>query len=121
MRPDLRRIVAVEAHRRRTGRIPSRVHSLGTGETFDIEPETDGFLDVETGLAVRSRGDAIVLSDGSVPVELRLVGDILFEGIEQPGGEPFFGRAGGGSSVTIYDRAQNDYFQFALGTEHDRI
>ena len=121
MRPDLRRIVAVEAHRRRTGRIPSRVHSLGTGETFPIEPQPGGFLDVTTGTTVSSRGDSIVLSDGSVPVELRLVGDILFEGIEHPGGEPFFGRAGGGSSVTIYDRAQNDYFQFALGTEHDRI
>lgn len=121
MRPDLRRIVAVEAHRRRSGRIPSRVHSLGTGETFAIEPADDGFVDVATGMTIRNRGSAIVLPDGSEPIELTLIGDILFEGIERPGGEPFFGRAGGGSSVTLYDRTQNDYFQYALGTEEDRI
>lgn len=111
----------MEAHRRRSGRTPSRIHSLGTGETFPIQPSPDGFVDVATGMTIRSRGDAIVLPDGSTPVELKLIGDILFEGVEHPGGEPFFGRAGGGSSVTIYDRAQNDYFQFALGTEEDRI
>ncbi|MFA6265584.1 MAG: hypothetical protein WC670_07720 [Pseudolabrys sp.] len=121
MRPDLRRIVAVEAHRRRSGRCPVRVHSLGTGETFVIEPSPDGFIDVASGMTVRSRGSEIVLPDGSGPIELTLIGDVLFEGKEYPGGEPFFGRAGGGSSVTLYDRAQNDFFQYALGTEDDRI
>ena len=53
---NLRRIVMVEAHRRRSGRCPLRVHSLGTGETFEIKPAADGFYDVASGTTVRVDG-----------------------------------------------------------------
>lgn len=121
MQPELRRIIAVEVHRRRSGRCPVRVHSLGTGETFEIRPQTDGFFDVESGLAVRIEGDQILLPDGRGPIELKLVGDIGFDGVERASGEWFSGRAGGGASVTLYGRDRNDYFQYAVGTEADRI
>jgi hypothetical protein len=113
--PDQRRIVAVEAHRRRSGRCPVRVHALGTGETFDIAPSPDGFLDVETGIAVRSNGDRIVLPSG--PIDLILVGDVFFEGVAN--GEHFTGRAGGGASVTLYSDNPDDYFQYAVVAEGD--
>lgn len=113
MTPDQRRIVAVEAHRRRTGRCPIRVHSLGTGETFEIRPSDGGFLDVATGFVVRSNGSQINLPTGAI--ELRLVGDVLLEG--KTGGEYFTGRAGGGSSVTLYEGG--DYFQYAVIAEGD--
>ena len=121
MQPDLRRIVAVEAHRRRSGRCPVRVHSLGTGETFEIRPGTDGFTDLASGMTVRIDGARIVLPDGRGPIELTLVGDVGFDGIERGNGEPFSGRAGGGASVTLYDRDRNDFFQYAIGTDADRI
>ena len=117
MSPDVRRIVAVEAHRRRSGRCPVRVHSLGTGETFEITPTADGFVDVTTGLSVRSSGNDIVVPTGAI--ELKLVGDVFFEGVERASGEPFSGRAGGGSSVTLYDRDRNDYFQYAVVADGD--
>ena len=121
MQPDLRRIVAVEAHRRRSGRCPVRVHSLGTGETFEIRPAPDGFTDVASGMTVRVDGGRIVLSDGRGPIELALTGDVGFDGVERGSGEPFSGRAGGGASVTLYDRDRNDFFQYAIGTDADRI
>lgn len=119
MPPDLRRIVVVEAHRRRSGRYPVRVHSLGTGETFEIDPRTNGFLDVASGLQVLIEGTRILLPDGRGPIDLELVGDIGFDGVEHGSNEPFFGRAGGGVSVTLYDR--DTYFQYAVGTAADRI
>jgi hypothetical protein len=119
MSPDLRRIIAVEAHRRRCGRYPLRVHSLGTGETYDIAPAEGGFRDVTTGLVARFDGRQIVLSDGRGPIELTLTDDIRFDGVVR--GEPFTGRAGGGASVTIYEVGGDDYFQFAVGTEADGI
>jgi hypothetical protein len=121
MEPDLRRIVAVEAHRRRSGLCPVRVYSLGTGETFEIRPAPDGFTDVSSGLTVRVDNARIVLSDGRGPIDLTLVGDVGFDGIERGSGEPFSGRAGGGASVTLYDRDRNDFFQFAVGTDAERI
>lgn len=121
MQPDLRRIVIVEAHRRRSGRCPRRVHSLGTGETFEIELAADGFLDVASGTTVRVNGTRILLPDGRGPIDLTLVGDVDFDGYEHGGREPFSGRAGGGASVTLYDRDQNDYFQYAVAAEGDRI
>ena len=116
MQPDLRRIVAVEAHRRRSGRCPVRVHSLGTGETFEIRPAVDGFTDVTSGMTVRIDGARMVLPDGRGPIELTLTGDVGFDGVERGSGEPFSGRAGGGTSVTLYDRDRNDFFQFAVDT-----
>jgi hypothetical protein len=121
MQPELRRIVAVEAHRRRSGRYPVRVHSLGTGETFEIAPSATGFVDVASGTNVKSSGTQMVLSDGLGPIDLRLVGDVFFEGREHSSGESFTGRAGGGASVTLYSLSQDEYFQYAIGTEDDRI
>ena len=34
MTATTRRIIAIEAHRRRTGHCPTLIHALGTGETF---------------------------------------------------------------------------------------
>jgi hypothetical protein len=118
---DLRRIAAVEAHRRRSGRCPVKVHSLGTGETFEIRPIGDGFLDVASGMHVRVDGVRILLPDGRGPIELMLVGDIGFDGIDRGNGERFSGRAGGGASVTLYDHDRNDYFQYAVAAEGDRV
>ena len=66
-------------------------------------------------------GASILLPDGRGPIELTLSGDIAFDGIERGSNERFSGRAGGGSSVTLYDRDGGDYFQYAVGTEIDRI
>lgn len=121
MTPELRRIVAVEAHRRRSGRCPVRVHSLGTGETFEIRPTAVGFLDVASGLNVHVDGTRIVLPDGRGPIELTLIGDVGFDGVELTSNEPFSGRAGGGASVTLYDRNRDDYFQYAVADEDARI
>ena len=121
MSPDLRRIVIVEAHRRRSGRCPLRVHSLGTGETFAIKPAADGFYDVASGATVRINGTQIVLADGRGPIDLALVGDVGFDGFEHAGREPFSGRAGGGASVTLYDRHRNDYYQYAIASEADHV
>lgn len=49
MTPVLRRIVAVEAHRRAAGCTASLLHSLGTGETFAIHIDADGFTDEASG------------------------------------------------------------------------
>ena len=68
MQPEVRRIVAVEAHRRRSGRCPVRVHSLGTGETFEIRPAPNGFLDIATGMAISVDGGRINLPGGRGPV-----------------------------------------------------
>jgi hypothetical protein len=121
MQSDLRRIVAAEAHRRRCGRCPVRLHSLGTGETFEIKPATDGFLDVASGMTVRIDGLKILLPDGRGPIDLMLTGDVGFDGFDHESREPFSGRAGGGASVTLYDRHRNDYFQYAVVTEGDPL
>lgn len=121
MQSDLRRIVAVEAHRRRSGRCPVRIHSLGTGETFSIEPTTDGFRDVTSGATVSIDGSQIILPDGRAPIDLTLTGDVGFDGYDHGNREPFSGRAGGGASVTLYDRNRHDYFQYAVATEGENI
>ncbi len=112
-------MVAVEAHRRRTGRCPRRIYSLGTGESFDIAPADGGFVDLATGVRASADGEAVRLSDGLGPVDLRLIGDVAFDGFDHGGNEPFSGRAGGGASVTIYERGQADYFQYAVVAESD--
>jgi hypothetical protein len=114
MQPEIRRIVVVEAHRRRTGHCPVCVHSLGTGESFTIEPTDDGFYDVASGLKARIDGDRIIVPSLQATVDLALDGDIGFGGYDHSSGEPFSGRAGGGASVTLYSRDQCDFFQYAV-------
>ncbi len=121
MQPEIRRIVAVEAHRRRTGRCPVCVHSLGTGETFTIEPADDGFYDVSSGLRVHVDGDRIVVPSLQATVDFALVGDIGFGGYDHSSDEPFSGRAGGGASVTLYSRDQRDFFQYAVVAPGDQV
>jgi hypothetical protein len=121
MQPEIRRIIAVEAHRRRTGRCPVLVHSLGTGESFDIKPANDGFLDVTSGLNVRVAEGQITVPSLRAIIDLALEGDVGFSGYDHMDDEPFSGRAGGGASVTLYDRGQRDFFQYAVATEGERI
>lgn len=121
MHPDFRRIVAVAAHRRATGTCPVRVHSLGTGETFDIRPAADGFFDVESGLNVRVNDGKIAIPSIQALIDLKFAGDVLFDGFDHASGEWFSGRAGGGATVTLYDLGQSNYFQYAVAGEDDRI
>jgi len=121
MQPDIRRIIAVDAHRRRSGRCPVLVHSLGTGESFDIQPMADGFLDVASGLRVQVADERIVLPDTQETIDIRFTGDVSFDGYDHASNEPFSGRAGGGASVTVYDSRRIDYFQYAVVAEGDRL
>jgi hypothetical protein len=121
MQPEIRRIVVVEAHRRRTGQCPVRVHSLGTGETFGIKPVADGFIDLASGLDVRVSDGQILVPSLRATIDLTLNGDIGFEGYDHLHDEPFSGRAGGGASVTLYDRGQHNFFQYAVAAEGDGI
>ncbi|MBP0494578.1 hypothetical protein [Roseomonas indoligenes] len=118
LNPDIRRIIAVEAHRRRAGRCPVLVHSLDTGESFVIEPLPDGFRDATTGLTVRESTTGIAL-DGAAAVDLRLNGDIAFEGQDHASGERFTGHAGGGASVTFHDSRRVHFFQYAISYRPD--
>lgn len=111
MRPELRRIVAVEAHRRRSGACPRVIHALGTGESFAVVAATDGFTDVASGFAVRSEPARIVTPAGAIAFALD--GDVAFSGYDPDSRERFTGRAGGGASVTVYD-ARGDFFQYAM-------
>jgi hypothetical protein len=121
MQPEIRRIVAVEAHRRRTGRCPVCLHSLGTGETFAIEPAADGFVDVASGLKVCVEDGRIVVPSLRATIDFALLDDIAFGGYDHLSEEPFSGRAGGGASVTLYGRGQRDYFQYAVVTADDPV
>ena len=120
MLPDIRRIIAVEAHRRRSGEYPRRIYSLGTGETFDIAPQDDGFIDLVSGLRATVDGGTIRLPNGHGPIDLNLIGDVSFDGYDHASQERFSGRAGGGASVTVYERGQNDYFQYAIAADRER-
>jgi hypothetical protein len=121
MQPEIRRIIAVAAHRRCSSHCPVLIHSLGTGESFDIRPTTDGFVDLASGLVVRiTDGQILIPSIGGV-IDFRLTGDIGFEGYDHTGNEPFSGQAGGGASVTVYDRGGRNYFQYAVAAEDDRL
>ncbi|HUZ67004.1 MAG TPA: hypothetical protein VMU56_04990 [Beijerinckiaceae bacterium] len=119
MQPEIRRIIAVEAHRRRTGRCPSIVYSLGTGESFDIAQTIDGFIDVRSGVQAKSDGSRLVLTEGHGPVQLDLAGDVGFTGCDLDSNERFSGRAGGGATVTLYDDQQL-FFQFAVSFAEDQ-
>ena len=117
MQPDIRRIVAVDAHRRKTGRCPTVIHSLGTGESFGIEPTADGFIDLQSGRQVCCEADGIVLPESDMTIGTGFSGDIAFSGFDPFSQEIFFGRAGGGATVTIYDDQMVDYFQYAVAEE----
>jgi hypothetical protein len=96
------------------------VHSLGTGETFDIRPTTDGFVDVESGIAVKVADGQILLPELRETIDLQFTGDVAFDGFDHRSNEPFSGRAGGGASVTLYDSRRADYFQYAVVTPGDK-
>ncbi len=115
MDPAIRRIIAVDVQRRRTGRCSAIVHALGSGESFRIAPAPDGFTDVTSGLRAWPDGRHIVLSGGRAPIRIELDDDVGFSGFDPKSGEGFTGRAGGGSSVTVYEG--DGYYQFALVNE----
>lgn len=108
----LRRLVAAEAHRRRTGRWPHTLHSLGTGESFFLADHGGTLRDEETGALLTSTEAGAQVNPGGV-VALAMEGDVWFRGQVAATGERFTGRAGGGSSVTLYDEA-GDFFQYAV-------
>ena len=114
MQPEIRRIIAVDAHRRRTGHCPTMIHSLGTGESFAIEATTEGFIDVASGTRVRSDASRILLPGDSAVIDIVFDDDIAFSGHDRTSGENFTGRSGGGSTVTIYDDQRVGYFQYAI-------
>jgi len=114
MQAEVRRIIAIDAHRRRSGRCPVMLHSLGTGESFAIEATTDGFIDVASGTRVRTDASCILLAGNGGVIDIAFDDDIAFSGRDSLSGERFSGRAGGGSSVTIYDDQRADYFQYAI-------
>ena len=116
MRSEFRRIIAVDAHRRRSGVCPPMIHALGTGETFHIQPTPDGFTDLDTGLRVWVEPGRIIPA-GATPISITMSEDVGFSGFEPNSGEHFSGRAGGGSTVTIYDNRLDDYFQYAVVNE----
>ncbi len=119
MQPAIRRIIAVDAYRRRTGRCPTIIHSLGTGDTFEIKPTGDGFTDLNLGISVHAEAGRILLSDGAGPIEIVFDADTTFSGRDAASGERFSGRCGGGASVTIYDARRVDYFQYAIADARD--
>lgn len=119
MSPEITRIIAVEVHRRRSSQCPVQIHSLGTGASFEVHPTSDGFIDVTSGLTVHVAGDQLWLQELDSTIELWLTGDIGFDGYDHVSGEAFSGRAGGGASVTVYDGAGINYFQYAVVTEEN--
>jgi hypothetical protein len=112
--PALRRLIAVEAHRRAAGRIATLLHSLGTGESFGVRTGADGFTDEESGMSARLLPDGM-LEAGVSRIRLTAEGDVLFRGEDLTTGERFTGRAGGGAIVTLYDG--EDWFQYHLVTD----
>jgi hypothetical protein len=118
MQSEIRRIIAVEAHRRRSGRCPVRIISLGTGETFDIRPTATGFLDVSSNITA-SISEGHIQLPGVEAIDLRLNEDVGFDGYDHSSKEPFTGRAGGGVSVTIYDHGGTNYYQYVVTVEGD--
>jgi hypothetical protein len=96
------------------------MHSLGTGETFEIEPVPNGYVDLASGLTVHVEANRITVPSLPAVVDFKLSGDIGFDGYDHSSDEWFSGRAGGGASVTLYDRDERDYFQYAVAVEGDR-
>ncbi|MGN6460371.1 MAG: hypothetical protein ACTHLY_04115 [Pseudolabrys sp.] len=117
MQPEIRRIIAVDAHRRRSGHCPVLIYSLGTGESFEIQPTADGFVDITSGLTVRVADSQILLPDTREVIDIHMNGDVTFDGFDHASHESFSGRAGGGASVTLYDAGRVNYFQYAVVAE----
>ena len=116
MHSDIRRIIAVDAHRRRTGRCPTSIVSLGTGEAYEIDPTPDGFVDIHSGMAVRVDEAGIMLPERNATIAVAATSDVGFAGFEPLSNERFTGRSGGGATVTIYDAKDVDFFQYAVST-----
>ena len=114
MQPDIRRIIAVDAHRRKSGRCPAIVHSLGTGETFAIEATEDGFIDKQSGIRAHVGENTISLPAVRGTIDIAVTAGLEFSGFDHVSGEVFSGIAGGGTSVTVYDSRRVDYFQYAV-------
>lgn len=119
MQPEIRRIIAIDAYRRCTGGCPRTIHSLGTGETFGIEPAANGFTDLASGIRAVAEAERILVSGGAGPIETEFHTDTEFSGRDAGSGEYFSGRCGGGASVTIYDATGVDYFQYAVADDGD--
>ncbi len=107
MSPELRRIIAVRAHLAASGHLARIVHALGTGESFSMSLTRDGFRDDTSGLEANlDRGFSV---DGQ-EIVLTPVDNVLFDGVA--GATRFWGRAGGGASVTLH--VGDDWFQYAM-------
>jgi hypothetical protein len=115
MDPDIRRIVAIDAHRRKTGRCPTLIYSLGTGEMFEVSPREDGFTDIQSGITAEVDQAGIILRGGGT-IAIESTGDVTFAGFDPVSNERFTGRAGGGVSVTIYDAREIDFFQYGIAS-----
>lgn len=96
-----------------------QLHSLGTGETFEIKRAPDGFVDVTSGLSVQISGNRITVPALPAIIDFALSGDVGFDGYDHDSAEHFSGRAGGGASVTLYDGEERNYFQYAVVAEGD--
>ena len=121
MRPEIRRIIAVEAHRRRSGRCPVRIISLGTGEIFEIRPTDAGFHDVSSNTSASVSDERIIVGDMNAAIDLWLGEDVGFDGYDHSSNAPFTGRAGGGVSVTIYDHGGTDFYQYVVAVEGEPV
>lgn len=114
MSPEIRRIIVVDAHHRRTGRYPLVIHSMGTGESFDIAAGPDGFVDLASGVEARSGASAIDVAGHGQPITILGGDDVTLHGYEPGSAERFTARASGGVSVTLFTGAGPDAFQFAI-------
>ncbi len=117
MRSEIRRVIAIEAYRRRIGRCPTSIQSLGTGEAFAVAVEADGFTDVASGIRARGEAARIVLPREGTAIDLAFDGDTTFQGHDPQSGERFSGRTGAGASVTVYEDRGNAFFQYAVVDE----
>jgi hypothetical protein len=115
MDSTLRRVVAVAAHLKRTGRCPLLIHSLGAGDSAKILPTSDGFVDLSSGAQVKMTSSGVAAPGLREAIALDLDGDVGFVGYDPKTGERFSGRCGGGASVTVYDE-RSDFFQYAVST-----
>ena len=110
----LLRTIVIDAYRRRTGRCPATIHSLGTGEAFAVEETASGFLDLASGLRADGEASHIRLSGERALIEFTLDSDTAFSGCDPSAGERFSSHTGADASVTIYDDLGSGYFQYAL-------